>query len=37
MNFDFYEFFHFLNAHHMNEIQSPKNVKKGSFRNFAFS
>ena len=33
LNFDFYEFFHFLKAeiYQINEILSPKNGKNGSF------
>jgi len=39
LNFDFYEFLRFLKAeiYQINKIHSPKNVKKGSFRTYAFS
>ena len=34
LNFDFYNFFHFLKAeiYHINQVQSSKNGKNGSFR-----
>ena len=39
VNFDFYEFLHFLKAefYQINKIQSPKNGKNGRFRASRFS